>query len=426
MSEKRRAGSSKVEIETVLGVGRAFRARWRRWLVGGLVLLVAAGAGYYWVGSGNGGGKVQYGTETATTGDIVVTVTATGTIQPTNEVQVSSELSGIVRSVNVDYNSQVKAGDVLAVLDTDKLSATVDSARAQLSAAKANVQVAEATVTETQLQLKRAQSLASRQAGTVQNLDSARAANDRAIAALASAKAEVAAAEADLKLNETNLEKAQVRSPINGTVLDRNVEPGQVVAASLQAPTLFTIAEDLTKMEAQVDVDEADVGKVHEGQKATFTVDAYPGRSFNATISQLRFGSQVVQGVVTYKAVLEAENPDLLLRPGMTATAEITVAEVKNALTVPNEALRFTPPAQQTRRSNGGLLSTLLRQRFSFREPTRPELTGPNRTLWVLRDGVATRVPVKVGATDGTRTQIVAGKISPGEKVIVDAVAPAG
>jgi len=349
-----------------------------------------------------------------------VTVTATGTVQPTNEVEVSSELSGIVREVLVDYNSSVTTGQTLAVLDTDKLDSTVDSSRAKLQAAKAKVSEAEATVLEKELEHERQQSLVTRKVGAAQQLEVAEAAHMRALAALESAKADVAAATADLALNETNLEKAVIRSPITGVVLARIVEPGQTVASSLQAPVLFTIAEDLTKMEVQVDVDEADVGTVREGQKATFTVDAYPDKVFTAEIRELRYGSEVVQGVVTYKAVLTTDNTELLLRPGMTATAEIVVAQVHDALTVPNAALRFSPPSDAQVDQRNFLQKIMpgpprLRKPSSAQQPGRAE-----RKIWVLKDENPEEVSVTVGQTDGKRTEIVRGDLTAGQAVIVD------
>jgi len=347
-------------------------------------------------------------------------------VQPTNKVDISSELSGIVRKVHVDYNSHVKVGEVLAELDTDKLKATVESSRAHLAAAKAKVAEAEATVVQTQQDYLRQQRLAERNVKSTQDLEIAKAGYDRALAALDSARADVEAAAADLKLNETNLAKSRILSPIDGVVLMRNVDPGQVVASSLQAPVLFTIAEDLTKMEVQVDVDEADVGKVREGQRAVFSVDAYPERTFEATITQLRFGSEVVQGVVTYKAVLTADNPDLLLRPGMTATAEITVDKVQDVLTVSNEALRFTPPQTETQRDNRSFLMRLIPGRPRFRAPSSNVQTGPERQVWVLRDGKAVAVKVKVGVSDGKRTEVDGGGLKAGDAVIVDATTRTG
>lgn len=422
-------GSARAEIEDALGITNRKGMKLKRaltWLVGLAVVLLVALGGYTFFASGGNSTGVTYRTDPASRGNITVLVTATGTVQPTNKVDISSELSGIVRKVFVDYNSHVKVGEVLAELDTDKLKATVESSRAHLAAARAKVAEAEATVVQTQQDYLRQQHLAERQVKSTQDLEIAKATYDRALAALDSAKADVEAASADLRLNETNLEKSRIVSPIDGVVLMRNVDPGQVVASSLQAPVLFTIAEDLTKMEVQVDVDEADVGKVREGQQAVFSVDAYPDRTFKATITQLRFGSEVVQGVVTYKAVLTADNPQLLLRPGMTATAEITVDKVQGVLTVSNEALRFTPPQTETVRDNRSFLMRLIPGRPRFRAPSSNVQTGPDRQVWVLRDGKAVAVKVKVGVSDGKRTEIDGGKLKAGDAVIIDASTRAG
>lgn len=423
MNEALTPGEARCEVEEILGVDRSRRAtRRRRWsaVIAGLVTVGAIAVYLAW-GMGGAGSAPGYVTEAATRADLTVLVTATGSVEPTNQVDVSSELSGIVREVFVDYNSRVTAGQPLARLDTDRLEAIVASARAKLAAAKAKVKDAEATVIETRLDYERKRRLAERKVASEQDLQLAEAAYQRALASVDSAKAAVEAAEADLKLNETDLAKSSIRSPINGIVLARDVEPGQTVASSLQAPVLFTIAEDLTKMEVQVDVDEADVGKVREGQSATFTVDAYPERQFNAKIRELRFGSEVMQGVVTYKAVLTADNSDLLLRPGMTATAEITVNQIRDALTVPNGALRFSPPTANAGEDTRSFLERLLPGRPRLRGASSNEMaTGRARSVWVLQGGEPKQVPVTVGATDGRRTQIVDGAIEPGEAVIVD------
>lgn len=377
----------------------------------------------YWVLGGFGAGsQVRYVTAEVTRGDLTVIVTATGTVQPTNTVDVSSELSGVIRRVLVDFNAVVKAGDELAELDTDKLKAQVDHARATLTAARAKVAEAEATVAEQKLVYERKQRLLPKQAISQQDLDAAKAAYDRAIAGLSSARAQVAVAEADLRVNETNLAKACICSPVNGIVLMRAVDPGQTVATSFQAPVLFTIAEDLKEMELQVDIDEADVGSVREGQEAQFTVDAYPERRFPARIEQLRFGSEEVEGVVTYKAILRVDNSDLLLRPGMTATAEIVVQQVGGALLVPNAALRFSPPEEgDAAEPKESFLTRLLPRRPSFRKPSQREGAGASRVVWVLHDEAPQAVPVKIGATDGARTVILEGDIAQGQPVIVDA-----
>jgi HlyD family secretion protein len=285
----------------------------------------------------------------------------------------------------------------------------------------AKVNEVEATVLETAREYERKRTLAAREISPAHELDVASAAHHRAVAALASARAEVKVAEADLRLKEIDLAKACICSPINGVVLKRNVDPGQTVAAALQAPVLFSIAEDLQQMEVQVDVDEADVGQVAQGQSATFTVDAHPERRFPATLRDLRFAAETVQGVVTYKAVLTVDNSGLLLRPGMTATAQIAVHEVEGVLLVPNAALRFSPesedPAEQ-----GGSSGGSCRAPPQFRPASAPEETGPARRVWVMRAGAPTAVDVTTGATDGSRTEILDGEIAEGEAVIVDQV----
>ena len=410
--------------QAVLDLGRGGKPRrfkWRYLLWAGGALVLATGAYLLYFNSG-GAARQTYVTQPATRGNLTVQVTATGSVQPTNKVDVSSELSGVVRKVNVDYNSTIKVGDVLAELDTDKLKATVESSRAKVASAKAKVTEAEATLEEKRRDYDRKNALVTRQAASVQDLDAARAAYDRAAAAVSAVRADVGVAQAQMHLDETNLAKARITSPIDGVVLGRNVDPGQTVASSFQAPVLFVLAEDLKKMEIQVDVDEADVGTVKEGQIATFSVDAYAYRRFPAQIRMLRFGSEVVQGVVTYKAVLTVDNSHLLLRPGMTATATITVSEVKDALLVPNPALRFSP-ATNNAGDDRSLLQRLMPRAPRRQAAARPDARGPNRTVWVLRSGVPASVAVTVGLTDGKLTEIKSGELKPGDRVIVDAVA---
>ncbi len=416
------------DIKSVLGVGdEAANGIWSRWRSRAILLVVVgvvAGAMAFWAARGPQS-AVQYVTQPATKSDLTVIVTATGSVQPTNEVDVSSELSGIIREVLVDYNSPVTKGQPLAKLDTDRLEATVDSSRAHLAAAEASVLEAIATEKEKHLDFLRKKQLAERKVGSERDLEIAKAAYDRATAALASARADVSAAKADLKLQETNLAKACICSPITGVVLSRNVEPGQTVATSFQAPVLFTLAEDLREMEVQVDVDEADVGKVKVGQTAAFTVDAYPDRRFAARITELYLGSEIVQDVVTYKAVLTTDNDDLALRPGMTATAEITVEQVAGALTVPNAALRFSPPTTDPAAEETGFLQKLFPGMPKFRQPSKAAESGPERLLWTLKDGQPHAVPVTIGSSDGRRTQVIKGAIEPGQAVIVDSTTSA-
>lgn len=365
----------------------------------------------------------QYRTSPVERGSLTVLVTATGSLEPTDQVDVGSELSGIVAKVNVDNNDPVRAGQVLARLDTSKLEAQARQARASVDAARARVHEVEATLAEARLAFTRSKELYAAELVSRSNLDVAEAAFGRAEASLASARAQAAQSEATLNTIETDLTKAAIRSPVDGVVLSRNVEPGQTVAASFQAPVLFKIAQDLRRMELHVDVDEADVSRVRKGQAATFTVDAYPDRSFPATIREVSFASKTVEGVVTYEAVLDVDNGDLLLRPGMTATADITVERIDDALLVPNAALRFTPPsdAQEESRNRGGLVSMLLprppaRQRTSGAEPG----DRSSQRVWTLKEGVPVSVPVTTGSSDGTRTVVTSGDLEPGLPLIVD------
>jgi HlyD family secretion protein len=297
--------------------------------------------------------------------------------------------------------------------------------KAALESADAKVLQAQATVKETRnklMRLQKVQELSNNKVVTPLDLDAATAALERAQAEEASAKAVVSQAKATLDANETDLSKTVICSPINGIVLARNVERGQTVAASLSAPLLFTLAEDLTQMELHVDVDEADVGQIQEGQQATFSVDAYPNRTFEARIIQARYASKTVEGVVTYETVLKVDNPDLSLRPGMTATAEIAVKKLENAILVPNAALRFTPPVKEDTGSSGGLVSTLLPH--PPREPKKQrEDAAANRKLqrvWTLKEGQPFSILVSVGSTDGNWTEVASGDIEPGMTLLVD------
>jgi HlyD family secretion protein len=375
----------------------------------------------------SGGETAAFRTAPVERGALIVLVTATGALEPTNEVEVGSELSGIIESVFVDYNSSVRAGQALAKLDTSKLEAQAQQLRASVDAARARVLEAEATLEESRLSLARTQELYQAELVPQSNLDAAQAAFKRAEAGLASTRAQVTQSEASLNTVETDLTKAIIRSPVDGVVLVRNVERGQTVAASLQAPVLFTIAQDLREMELHVDIDEADVSRVQPGQDVSFTVDAYPDRSFPATIREVRFASKTVEGVVTYEAVLDVENADLMLRPGMTATADITVERIEDALLVPNAALRFTPPNEATTasRDSGGLVGMLLpRPRFRDRSNgTEEQPRGTPRRVWTLRDGVPVAIPVTIGSSDGMRTVVTSGDLSPGLPLLIDVVA---
>jgi len=409
-----------------LGNGKAPAWRWARWLAVVLAVAIAATAAWIVLSGREKAAATRYKTEPAVRGDMTVIVTATGTLKPTNSVDVGSELSGTVKSVEVDFNSRVKVGQILARLDTTKLETAMTQARASLEAAQARVLQNEATVAETKAklaQLRKARELSQGRLSSQQEVDAAEAAFARAKAEAASAAAAVSQAKAVLEANQTDLSKAVIRSPINGIVLTRSIEPGQTVAASFTAPVLFTLAEDLTRMDLHVNVDEADIGKIREGQKATFTVAAYPNRIFSARIIQARYGSSTTSGVVTYETILKVSNPDLSLRPGMTATADITVKQIQQALLIPGAALRFAPPAQQEGKTSGGLLASLLPR------PPRlaPRGSGSNggkghQRVWILRDGAPVAVSVTTGSTSGSLVEVVSGDLQPGMPVIVDIV----
>ena len=388
--------------------------------------IVAAVVAAIAVGRGNGSNAAQYKTEQARRGDLTVVVTATGTLQPKKEVQVGSELSGTIKNVEVDYNSRVTAGQVLAMLDTTKLEATISQCKASLESARAKVLQARATVTEAEAKLsqfRKVQELSKGKTPSQTDMNAAEAAYRRAVADEASCEAAVMQAEAILKVNETDLRKSTIRSPIDGVVLTRNVDPGQTVAAAMTTPVLFKIAEDLSKIDLHVNVDEADVSGAKEGQKATFSVAAYPRRTFDATITQVRFGSSTTSGVVTYETVLDVDNRDLALRPGMTATADIVTRKVKDALLMPSAALRFVPPAQVTgKKSSGGLMGALLPHPLQPKEePNDGATKGKNaQRVWVVRSDRLSAIPVTVGASNGGMTEILSGEVAPGTQVVVD------
>ena len=411
------------DVRSALGVGRRRPLRRFLWPLAGLALVVSAAAGW-WLLAGAAPAQ-SFVTEAATRQPLTVHATATGAIEPVNQVDVSSELSGVVRTVFVDHNASVKKGQPLAELDSDRLKAQVDRARASLVVAEAEVAIAEATIAERQRDLERARRLSVGGIASEQALETAQAAHDRAVAGLASARAAVQVAAADLKLKQTDLDKAMIVSPIDGVVLKRSVEPGQTVASSFQAPVLFTLADDLSRMQVEVDVDEADVGQVREGQQATFTVDAYPDLTFPAVVEQVRYAPQTIEGVVTYTAILKVDNSDLKLRPGMTATALITVSHLADALTAPNAALRFRPPGEDAtpRRS---FLRSIMPGPPSFRPPSKQEEPHGKRTLYVLREGKPAKVTVEAGATDGRFTEVRTGDLKAGDPVITGLAEPPG
>jgi HlyD family secretion protein len=417
----------KMDITQLLGMNGSSgpAPRRKRWSTAAIIaasillLLVIA-----WLIAGKSA-PAQYKTQEARRGNLTVTVTATGTLYSRHTVSVGIELSGVVQSVAVDYNDRVKKGQVLARLDTSKLEAQLIQSKAALESAKAKTIQTQATVEETKAklaQLKRVRELSNNKVPSQLEMDSAGANFERAEADAASASAAVSQAQGTHQANELDLSKAVIRSPINGIVLTRSIEPGQTVAASYATPILFTLAEDLAHMELHVNIDEADVGKVEKGQHATFSVAAYPSRTFEARITQVRYGSSTTSGVVTYETVLNVDNPDLALRPGMTATADIVVQKIETAMLVPAAALRFTPPVTtENTGGNGGLLDQLL---------PRPPQSSSNlqngtdrkkqQVVWTLQNGKPGSIAVTTGATDGLMTEVTGGDIREGMKLLVE------
>ena len=404
---------------------RAWYMRPVVWASAALVLLVLGG-GWWWSARQAALAAPSYNTQAVARGDLTLTVIANGTLQPTRSISIGSELSGTVLQVNVDVNDLVKKGQVLVVLDTAKLRDQVLRSRAALAAATAKVAQTAATIAEAKAANGRLEEVARISGGKVPaktELDAAHATLERAIADDASARAGVNDAQAALSTDETNLTKASIAAPADGVVLTRTVDPGNAVAASLQAVTLFTIAEDLAKLRLWVYVDEADVGSVKMGQSATFTVSAYPSRNFPANITRVGFGSTITDNVVTYLTYLDVDNTDLSLRPGMTATATITATQRNDVLLVPNTALRFTPTSAVAQAAKKSIASSLI-PRMPGTNTRRPAAAGAStaaaKQVWVLRDGAAVAVAVTPGISDGHMTEITGGDLEAGMLVITD------
>jgi HlyD family secretion protein len=410
------------DVGAALGLDSAGKARPRRRRWPFIAVLLAAGLGagaWYWFGQPVE--TVSFATQPASRGSLVVEVSSTGTLQPLTQVEISSELSGVVREVMVDQNARVAAGAVLARLDTTRTEAQIERAEANVTAARARVGEAGVTLKEAEQGFARAEQLSARGMVAEQALDTARAVRDRAASAVESAQANLAIAEADLKLQQAELAKSIIYTPIDGIVLTRSVNTGQTVAASTQAPVLFVIAENLETMQLDAAIDEADIGTVAAGQRARFTVDAFPERRFDARIRDISFASTKTEGVVTYQARLDVSNEELLLRPGMTATVNIVTRESGDALLVPSSAFRFTPPVAQP--SSSFSLTDLFsppRPRFGGRQQQR---SGGGRAVWVLENGSPVRKPVEIGATAGDMTEIVSG-LDEGAQVITGIARP--
>ena len=401
-----------------------------------IILLVLAGGGIFYFLRREKAGEEQtkYVTRPAEKTDISIIVTASGNLAPTNQIVIGSELSGIVMEVYVDTNDPVKKGQELLRLDVSKLEQQTERSRAALQSSKARLRQAEATLAENKAALGRQEELLKLSNGKTPSkaiMETSRAAVERAEADVASAEADIIASEADIGSFESDLKKAIIRSPVDGVVLARSIETGQTVAASFTAPTLFTIAEDLKRMELVVSVSEADIGRVEAGQTATFNVDAYPGRTYEAKVKKVAFASAgstaaanaaaPTNGVVTYETELTVENEDLSLRPGMTATVDIQVVDRQDVIAVPNSALRFDPQVYEDLNKpdeeDETLVESLGPGRRRWRQDGPRSSQGPP-SVWILEDNEPKKVEVETGITDGSVTEITGGELKPGDELI--------
>ncbi|MCL5062450.1 MAG: efflux RND transporter periplasmic adaptor subunit [Nitrospiraceae bacterium] len=343
----------------------------------------------------------KFRTEKVTKGDIVQTVTATGTVNAVTTVLVGTQVSGTIKHIYVDFNSPVKKGQLIAQIDPATFEAQVEQAKANLLLASANLEKSEASLVDAQRTMNRNRELFSRNLIARSELDTSETNYETAKAQVSASKAQVSQAEAALKNAETNLRYTRILSPVDGIVISRNVDVGQTVAATFQTPTLFTIAQDLTKMQIDTNVDEADIGKIKAGQDVEFTVDAYPDITFKGRVSQVRIAPIIVQNVVTYDVVIRVDNPEIKLKPGMTANVSIIVAGKNNVLKIHNAALRFRPP-----------------------ETGKPSVfkgTG----VWKLKNGKPRRIEVTTGISDGNYTEIVSGELKEGQEIIVESITKA-
>jgi HlyD family secretion protein len=381
----------------------AVSARWKRGALLAIALVLCA-ALYFSLRGPAADDNGRFVTEPLSRGKITARVTATGTLSALVTVEVGSQISGRIQELLADFNTPVKKGQVIARIDPRLFQAAVDRAKANLTAALGDLEKARADARDAQLKLERSRELHASRVVSQADLDTAQAAAAAAKGQEAAAQGAVAQARAALNEAEVNLDYTTIVSPTDGVVIKRNVDVGQTVAASLQAPTLFLIAQDLTKMQVDTSVPEADVGRLHEGMTATFTVDAYPGEHFTGTVRQIRNSPETIENVVTYNAVLDVSNADLRLKPGMTANVTFVVGERDDVLRLPNAALRFRPPRDLARSDD--------------LTPSAPGL----RNVWVLRGGKPLRVEVHTGITDGTFTEVAGGPIEAGDRVITDSL----
>ncbi|MFW3344194.1 efflux RND transporter periplasmic adaptor subunit [Aliarcobacter butzleri] len=367
----------------------------------------------------NKSNKIEYITKKVTQGDLSVVVSTTGNLNPTNSVEIGIEVSGTLKEIFVDFNDEVKAGQILAKIDTVKLQSQVDSSTAALAIAVANQKESQVLLNNKKTLYDRTLNMYKNSGGkypSKNELDDTRFSYEAAIESLEAAKAKVLQAQSNLKTDKQNLEKASVKSSIDGIVLNREVEVGQTLAATMSAPKLFTIAKDLTNMDLIVSIDEADVADIKKDLPVTFTVDAYPNKVFNGKVKQVRLNPVDTNGVVTYETVVSVDNEDLLLKPGMTATAKIITKESKNKLLIPNGALRFKPKMQEQKNGGVNLVGPNMNRPANVaRDLSKKELAP----IFILENNQPKRVMVKVLDSDGKLTSIESEELKVNDEVII-------
>jgi HlyD family secretion protein len=400
-----------------------------------VLLVLAAAAGLMAWRAAARKPKLTFDTAQVDRGRIVAKVTATGTLSAIVTVQVGTQVSGTIAALNADFNSRVKKGQLIAKIDPALFQAAVQQARANLAAAQGNLARAKAQAVDARRQYERNVPLAKDKLIAPAELDTSQANADAADASVLAAQGSVEQAKAALHQADVNLKYTDIVSPTNGIVVSRNVDVGQTVAASLQAPTLFVIAEDLAKMQVDTSVAEADVGRLRDGMPVTFAVDAYPFEQFRGTVRQIRNAPQTVQNVVTYDAVIDVANPDLKLRPGMTANVTFVFAQKDDVVRVPNAALRFRPPPElaaqlrggagkdpQARSADGQPAGAARGPGGQNDRPARAGTEPPDRrAVWVSRGARPEPVRIRTGISDGSFTEVVEGDLKEGDRVVTDA-----
>ena len=406
----------------------------RLWLsIAAIVIAVAAGIYYY--RSDVAAEAPTLSTAEVTQGDVVATVEATGTLEAVTTVEVGSQVSGTIKTLGADFNSQVRQGQVIAQLDPSLFDTQVAQERATVSRLNAEVERARVQAEDAKVKLGRAKDLAAQELIAKSDLDAAVSTANAADASVKSADAQLLQAQASLNQAQVNLSHTVIRAPIDGVVIARNVNVGQTVAASMQAPTLFVLAQNLKEMRVNASVDESDIGKIQNKQPVRFRVDAYPNETFNGTVSQIRLQPVVEQNVVSYVTVIDVPNPDLKLKPGMTAAVTIENGRADEAIKVPNAALRFRPTQEafealgqkppEPRQRPQGQSARGPQAGTDGQRRDRAAADSQRGAVWILAENTLKRVPVQVGLSDGTQTAVTSGDLTPGTRVVTGMSTPA-